>query len=258
MHITVLMENTASSPHFAAEHGLSLYIETGNRRILFDFGQSDAFLNNASRLGTDLSNVDTAILSHGHYDHGGGLKAFLGVNSSAPVYLSSHAFEPHFNGKTKDIGLDKTLRESDRLRFVNGPLDLGDGLQLHCGGALRHPIEPFGLTMEGFAPEDFRHEIYLTVKEGEKTFLFSGCSHRGILNIIPWFMPDVAVGGFHYSKLDPEGAGTVRLTAAAKELAAYPAEYYTCHCTGESQYRFMKRVLGSRLHYLSAGAVIEL
>lgn len=256
MRIVTLMENTASSPEFFAEHGLSLYIETNGRKVLFDFGQTDAFLHNAALLGIDLAAVDTAVLSHGHYDHGGGLKAFLSVNQKADVFMSSHAFEPHCNGTEKYIGLDLSLRENKRIHFIENRVDLGDGLLLHTDIPLRYPIEPFGLTMEGFAPEDFRHEIYLTVREGEKTVLFSGCSHRGILNIIPEFMPDIAVGGFHYSKLKAETGG--RLESAAGELCGYPTRYFTCHCTGEEQYRFMKKFMGEKLQYLSSGDVIEL
>ena len=67
MRIKVLLENTASLPDFRTEHGLSLLIETGNQRILFDMGQSDSFAENAEVLGADLSSVDAAVLSHGHY-----------------------------------------------------------------------------------------------------------------------------------------------------------------------------------------------
>ena len=72
MIIKVLSENTAASDEFGCEHGLSLYVETGKHRLLFDTGASDLFAKNAARLGVELSAVDTAVLSHGHYDHGGG------------------------------------------------------------------------------------------------------------------------------------------------------------------------------------------
>lgn len=77
MKIYTLIENIPFQDQYIAEHGLSLYIETKNHKILFDFGQSDIFIQNAKILGVDLSQVDIAILSHGHYDHGGGLKIFL-------------------------------------------------------------------------------------------------------------------------------------------------------------------------------------
>ena len=92
MKITCLAENTTSRPDIEAEHGLSLYIETNGKKILFDMGQGELFIRNAKRLGIDLSDVDIAVISHGHYDHGGGLRSFLEINKKAPVYISEHAF----------------------------------------------------------------------------------------------------------------------------------------------------------------------
>ena len=84
VRITVLVENTAESPGLLAEHGLSLWIETGSQCILFDTGQGGALVNNADRLGISLSRVDTIILSHGHYDHTGGLADALGEPRHTP------------------------------------------------------------------------------------------------------------------------------------------------------------------------------
>ena len=112
MKLVTLMEDTTCAPAFACEHGLSFYIETGSSKLLFDMGQTDLFLKNAAMCGVDLSKVDTAFVSHGHYDHGGGLAAFLKINDHAPVYLHEKAFEPHFSHKPegiKDIGLDVAL-----------------------------------------------------------------------------------------------------------------------------------------------------
>ena len=131
MKIWVLTENTACQEDLTAEHGLSLYIETGSRNILFDAGQTAAFADNAVKLGIDLSKVDFAVLSHGHYDHGGGLATFLKLNNHAPVYMSRHAFEPHFNGTEKYIGLDSLLQASGRIVYVDEEKEIAPGLKLY-------------------------------------------------------------------------------------------------------------------------------
>ena len=128
MRIVTLMEDTACAPEFACEHGLSFYIEANSQKLLFDMGQTDLFLRNAQALGVKLDEVDAAFVSHGHYDHGGGLAAFLKVNDHAPVYVHEKAFEPHFSRKPegiRPIGLDAALADSGRLILPTGAYDLG-------------------------------------------------------------------------------------------------------------------------------------
>lgn len=257
------MENTAELPGFCTEHGLSLYLEACGHKILFDTGQSGAFAENAGKLGVDLSAVDLAVLSHGHYDHGGGLKTFLALNRKAPVYLSQYAFEEHLNAEGKDIGLDPTLKTNERLVFVRDDTKIVDGLELFsCNGRTRpFGTEAFGLSMRengAPVPDDFRHEQYLLVTEGEKRVLISGCSHKGILNLAEWFSPDVLVGGFHFMKLDPLSDGRTALEDAARQLTLHQTIYYTCHCTGTAQYAYLKTKMDGQLHYLSCGQILEL
>lgn len=263
MKIRVLVENTAINEDIMAEHGLSLYIETGDKKILFDMGQSDAFLKNAERLGVDLSKADFAVLSHGHYDHGGGIKAFLSVNDKASVYLTSTAFGEYYNASNKYIGLDKELESNDRLKFVDGEKELSRNCKLYtCNGNDRfYGSEPYGLSMMKEAklyPDEFLHEQYLLVEENGKSVLFSGCSHKGVLNIAEWFKPDVFVGGFHFMKLGLEGEDKAVLKRSAEVLLSHKTRYYTCHCTGEEQFEFIKGVMGERVEYIRAGQVIEL
>ena len=262
MKIVTLMENTACRENLAAEHGLSLYIETGSHRILFDAGQTSAFADNAERLGVDLASVDMAILSHGHYDHGGGLERFLEVNQTAPVYLRRDAFGQHFNGSEKYIGLAESLRKRDRLIFTDDALELAPGITLRSGNErLRpHPFPSFGLNLreQGQSrPDPFFHEQYLIVEENGKRIVISGCSHKGILNILHWFRPDVLIGGFHFMKLDPIQDARA-LTDAAEALISHPTTYYTGHCTGQAQFDFLKSLMGDRLQSLNAGTEILL
>ncbi len=258
MKVTVLVENTSLNEGLRAEHGLSLYIETGCGKLLFDMGQTSLFADNAEKLGIHLADVDIAVLSHGHYDHGGGLGKFLEVNQKAPVYLSRYAFEAHFHSPEKYIGLVPSLSENQRLIYTGDTASLCPGLTLYSCNHCRKAFElgSFGLSVKqnnAFLPDDFRHEQYLLIEEDHRRVLFSGCSHKGILDIAGWFQPDVLIGGFHFSKLQSDET----LAEYARYLNGFPTVYYTCHCTGTAQFEFMKSYMDN-LHYLSTGQSITL
>lgn len=260
MKITCLCENTSVDSSLTAEHGLSLLIETGEKKILFDMGQTDAFALNADKLDVDLADVDFAVLSHGHYDHGGGIAEFLRRNSKAKIYINSSAFGEHYNGTQKYIGLDKSLADNSRLVFCDSEISLSSDIQI-CGcNKLICPIDSAGLKTfsDGeFLPDCFEHEHYLLITENGKRYLFSGCSHKGVLNIQGYFKPDIFVGGFHLSKLSVE-TDSDRLSAIANKLCAYDSVFYTAHCTGTEQFDFLKSIMSEKLYYLSTGSVTEL
>lgn len=254
MKIVTLMENTACREDLCFEHGLSLYIETGNHKILFDAGQSAAFADNAEKLGVDLGKVEIAVLSHGHYDHSGGLQKFLEINETAPVYVSFHAFEPHYSANGY-IGMDPALKSSLRIRYVAEETLLEEGITLHRMETV--PMDTAGLLVEENGvrkPDDFRHEQYLLLEEQGMRILISGCSHKGILNIMEAFRPDILIGGFHFMKMEDE----IQLRSAAEKLLQYDTVYYTGHCTGQKQYDYLKTIMGDKLHYIATGTILEL
>jgi len=265
MKITVLTENTISknlspalSKKLKAEHGLSLFIETENHKILFDMGQTDIFIENAKHFGIDLEKADFAILSHGHYDHGGlfseteafGISAFLKINKIAPIYINENAFSENFNANKKYIGLDKNLLENpdfmQQVIFVSDEKEIAPNIKLFSCNKNEKLIftNTDGLTQlkDGiFFPEDFSHEHYLLIEENHKKILISGCSHKGILNIVDWFKPDILIGGFHLKSLDTKNQGDIKtLENLGKKLASYNTVFYTCHCTGENQFAVLK------------------
>ncbi len=258
MKIISLAENTSVNECLSAEHGLSLYIETEKHKILFDMAQTDAVYKNSQKLGVQLEDVDVAVLSHGHYDHGGGLSKFLEINSKAPVYISRYAFGEYYNGQEKYIGLDISIKESKRLVFTDGQKDLGGGMCLYSHNDKERPnyLGSFGLNKRcdgELCPDDFIHEQYLLIEENGKKVLISGCSHKGVVDIVSWFSPDIFVGGFHFSKIED----TEVLNTALEKLLCGNTVYYTCHCTGAEQFEYMKKK-SRRINYISCGDVLEI
>lgn len=257
MKITVLAENSACREDLIAQHGLSLYIETNGKKILFDMGQDDTFAQNAKILGIDLSQADLAIISHGHYDHGGGLDAFLRINAKAPVYIHEAAFDRHYNGVEKYIGLDISFCDHPRLIFTKGSVIISPKILLTDCNDLGWISNSFGLKRaegECFHDDRFLHEQYLQITEGQKRILISGCAHKGIVNIARHFSPDVLIGGFHLNKIEEPKP----LTEIAQALLTAGDLYYTGHCTGNSQFAIMEQTMGTRLKKLSTGAVIKI
>lgn len=259
MKIHALIENTACSESFKCEHGMSLYIESEDGDILFDTGAGENFAENARLLGLDLKNVKLAFLSHGHSDHGGGLEKFLEINPTAPVYISPLAFGQYYNAKGEYIGLDMSLKGNPRFKILNESLKIGNVQLFPCFKELKYPLDSAGLSKEvegKLQPDDFLHEQYMMIEENGKKVLFSGCSHRGILNIMENFKPDVLIGGFHFMREELKDGKNQCLDNAAEILRDYHCEYYTCHCTGLSQYAYLKERMGDSLHYLSSGKTI--
>ncbi|MBE6361204.1 MAG: MBL fold metallo-hydrolase [Treponema bryantii] len=287
MKITVLTENTISKNAeisklpLQEEHGLSLFIQTQNKNILFDMGQTNLFAKNASLLGINLQTVDFAILSHGHYDHGGlssplpatlkneyfGIEAFAHTNQKAPIFINSNAFSQNYNASKKYIGLNQELLQSkiaERFVFVQDEKEITQNIKLFSCNSYKKLVatNAFGLMQlqnGTFVPDNFNHEHYLLIQENDKKILISGCSHKGILNIVEWFKPDFLIGGFHFKSLDVENpCQKLELESYAKKLASYNTKYFTCHCTGTQQFEILKSIMKEKVEYISTGDVINI
>ncbi len=272
MKLTVLMENEAGRPGLCAAFGLSLYLETGDRRILFDAGPDGGFVQNAQALGVDLGAVDLAVLSHSHFDHGDGLTAVFPRNASAPVYAHAPVFAPCFSQKPEGlryIGVGPAVQQHwDRFVPVEGDLELGEGLWLFQANGHIHTEDPTRLKIragEDVVPDPFLHEHSLLVTRGEKAVVLAGCAHRGIVNIVRRAQerlgraPDAVVGGFHLMDLDPgDPAAPALLDRIGGALSSGDTVYYTGHCTGGYAFSHLSRLLGPRLVRVRAGSVIDL
>ena len=125
MKVITLVENTCGAENCIAEHGLSIYIETEKHKLLLDTGQTDAVVKNAEVLGIDLTAVDTVILSHGHYDHSGGILPFAEENPEARIIMQKSAAEPHYNGE-RYIGIDTDILKLPNIQLIGGDMELDD------------------------------------------------------------------------------------------------------------------------------------
>lgn len=110
-----------------------------------------------------------------------------------------------------------------------------------------------------FIPDNFNHEHYLLIQENKKKILISGCSHKGILNIVEWFKPDFLIGGFHFKSIDVENPlEKQQLIDLGKKLSSYNTKFFTCHCTGTSQFEILKPIMKEKLEYIGTGDSIEI
>lgn len=272
MKVTSLVENT-SRTELPVEHGLSLHIRLDDgRQILFDMGQRRLFADNAEKLDINLADVDMAVVSHGHYDHGGGLRSFLELNDKAKVYISQYAFEPHYSlhdDGMKYIGIDRELERNDRLIFCADEVRIANDIVLFSGvdgGSLRPTGNRLLFGPDKDTNDNFRHEQSLVIREGKKTVLFAGCAHSGILNIMRKGMhvagcPFTHVfAGMHLVKSGlTETSETKFIHALAEELSAHTdCHYFTMHCTGTAQYEILKKEMDKAISYMGCGDTIEI
>jgi 7,8-dihydropterin-6-yl-methyl-4-(beta-D-ribofuranosyl)aminobenzene 5'-phosphate synthase len=271
MIIKTLVENTSIAEEFKSVHGLSLYIETKKHKLLFDLGPNGLFEENAKKMSVDLSEVDLVVISHGHYDHGGGLKDFLNINSKAKIYLNQKAFNKHYSnrpgGEKFYIGLDEGLLPNDRFIFTGDHLIIDDELELFSNIKGRRLTSSGNqdLLMERGAllvQDDFDHEQNLIIKEDSITLLVAGCAHNGIVNIIDHLNTvksgsslSYVIGGFHlYNPSAKKYEDPVHVSQIGEYLKNTDLRYYTCHCTGIEPYKNLKEIMGEKIQYLATGS----
>lgn len=278
VRIVNLIENTEGKAGCISAHGLSFYIESCDRKILMDLGPSEDTLKNAKALGIDLGAVDTVILSHGHYDHSGGILSFAEINDHADIYMQALATGDYYADDGPDagderfryIGIDKHIIDLKQVKLIDGDCKISEGIELFTIKNRTHEL-PFTnkrlliKTGNEFVRDDFKHEHFTVLTEGDKKVLMGGCAHNGILSIMDAFRskygnaPDVVISGFHLMKKTPYREDQVKdIQEIARELVKYPTVFYTCHCTGVEAFDIMKEIMGDKLLYVHSGDEIIL
>jgi len=274
IRITTLVENTAAGRDILGEHGLSFWIETDTHRVLFDTGQtSDVLMHNAERLGIDLATADAIVLSHGHFDHTGGLDAVLGRAERPRLLLHPGAlqrrFSRHGDGSMHDVGIPPHLT-AERL---------GDAANV-LWTERETTIVP-GLLVTGAIPRDTAYEdtggaFYLDeactrpdpIDDDQAVFfetecatvIVLGCAHAGVINTVRHVKQitgdrpvHTIIGGMHLVHASAERMD--RTVGALRDLNV--KQISPTHCTGPSASARLWAEFRERWYPCTVGTVFD-
>jgi len=248
VQIVTLVEDTARDRDLLAEHGLAFWIDAGSKDILFDTGQGGVLLNNAQRLDVYLKAVDAVVLSHGHYDHTGGLDAILNVVPQVKVYAHPAAFLPKY-GRNKDktcrhtgipsLNEQEIRRKADDVISTQGPTEICDGLIVTGQIPRRTDFEdtggPFFTDKQCKEPDSLPDDQALFFETSQGTVVVLGCAHAGVVNTLRYIREltgnkpiRAVIGGMHLLTASPQ-----RLQATADAFEQYNIQLIApAHCTG--------------------------
>lgn len=267
--ITTLMENSVflGFKGLTAEHGLSFLIETDDTRLLFDTGQTGAFLDNAKLLNIDVTDVGIVALSHGHYDHTGGLDRLSSSGAGFRLFTHPDAFHPKFarldensaDDGFRDIGcpISRETLESRNVTVVEtrGVTAVAPGIW--CTGEVpfttdfEHPEPDFFMERDGRrVPDDFPDDQSLFLETERGIVVVLGCAHRGVANILAHVSKvtgerkiHAILGGLHLGTASPD-----KLARIVAELDSYGVKRIGVgHCTGWRSTAALSRHLLDRM-----------
>ena len=271
--LTILSENRVTDPNLIAEQGFSIFIETPNGNILFDTGQTRAFLHNAQQLNIDLSYIDKIMLSHGHYDHTGGLPFFLQEVKAAKIIchpaLTNKKYRVYPEGR-KDIGVpwEKKEVESYGAKFIYKTRAYEVLSDVWISGEIPRntPYEQIDETYQQRVSESYIHDeihddMSLIIKTEKGLIVLLGCGHAGPINSIKHAMRltktkhiYAVIGGMHLHHAPDE-----KIEKIMHNLELLNPEYLVpLHCTGFNMINRMFNLFKERVKLLNVGDSFEI
>lgn len=275
MKIYILTDNRTKKRDILAEHGLSVFIEHKNTNTLFDTGQSDVYCRNAAQMGVDLSKSDCIVLSHGHYDHCGGLIHFPYPDKAPSIFVHKDAFQKRYtinpDGKSyREIGIPWSLQDysfiKNKIEYLQKIVKLAPDTIL-CGEIPSTTL--FESVPEGFFTGDKPNRIadmmadeQMLIFDTDKGLcVFLGCSHPGVANCLNYALKqfpgkkiDTLVAGMHLDSVSP-----LRLQMTLQYIIDLGIrKVVPLHCTGIHAITEMMRFLGDKCLPLCAGDTLEI
>jgi len=272
--LTTLSENTAAGPGFAAEWGLSIFIQTDDMNLMLDTGAGLATLRNAERAEIPLRTIDKIVLSHAHADHTGGIRDILQRTNQPEVIAHPAVWVPKYKKSEKDASAvfngipfaKEELEKYARFNLSKDPVKISENI-LTTGEAQQQTdfetIEPYFYKKEqdNLVPDDFPDDRALIFKTGKGLVIVSGCAHRGIINTILHAREitgekkvHAVIGGTHlYPKKDVQVDQTIR---ALNELNV--ERIGVSHCTGLKAAIKLTQALGDKFFLNNAGHQISI
>ncbi len=250
VEITVLVENTAGGMSLLAEHGLALWMDLDGRKLLFDTGQGMVLERNAAVLGIDLSAAEMLVLSHGHYDHTGGLARTLARFRDTTVYMHPAALEPKYGRDAGGVGryigaprreladLESQVRE---VVLTKTPTTLLEGVwatgEVPRATDFEDTGGPFYLDEACTQPDLLLDDQALYIESAQGLVVVLGCAHSGVVNILEHVVSltgreqvFAVLGGMHLVRASEE-----RVTRSLEALARREVRVMApAHCTGRA------------------------
>jgi 7,8-dihydropterin-6-yl-methyl-4-(beta-D-ribofuranosyl)aminobenzene 5'-phosphate synthase len=270
--ITIIVDNQAG-PGLTTEHGFSLWIETDRRHILFDTGQGPALPFNARALGIDLAETDLLVLSHGHYDHTGGVPHVLHASPNVHVYCHPGAVQPRYsmrNGSPKQAHMPSaSMAALDRLpekhlHWTSEAIMLAENMGLTGPIPRQTAFEDTGgaffLDPEARQADPIEDDLALWIKTDAGLVVCVGCCHAGIVNTLNHARRlsgvdriRAVIGGLHLLNADRQ-----RLDQTLAAMNALPIEtVIPCHCTGDKAIGELEAGMGARILHRSSGTTLH-
>lgn len=279
LRLTFLIENTSCADDILPEHGMSIHLATPRWQGLYDTGQTSRICENAFNLGVRLDRLDWIALSHGHYDHTGGLAPVLQqAPGRIPVHAGATAFAPKFarreDGNVYPNGIPAARADLLPLaaaihEHAQECAPLAEAVWLTGPAPMRNPYEsvfpryilPDASAPGTYHPDPFEDERTLVVDTPAGLVVLTGCAHRGPVNILehtlalfPGRSIRAVFGGFHLNYATAEALEDKAQTLARLNIPLIGL----AHCTGGKATRYLREKLGARCVLCPAGSTFEL